>query len=246
MKIAGVIPARMSATRFPGKPLADIAGRPMISWVLESARGVGLDSVVVATPDVEIASVVRSLGGKALMTSDEHETGSDRVAEAAEALSDHDVIVNIQGDQPFIDKLQVHAAVRPFVRGDAVPMATIGCAIRSPEAFADPNVVKVVVDVRGRALYFSRRPIPYGTPAGGDAALHHVGLYAYDRKFLMKLSTLRPTPLERAEGLEQLRVLEHGFDIAVERAPGTAVEVNVPDDIDAAERYLEERRSAGD
>lgn len=241
MKVAGVIPARMSATRFPGKPLARIAGRPMIEWVLESARTVGLDVVVVATPDAEIVEAVESLGADAILTSAVHRTGSDRVAEAAASLADYDVIVNIQGDQPFVDRRQVQAVLRPFNDDEHAPMSTIGCQIASAAAFHDPNVVKVVADAQGRALYFSRSPIPHGTADGGAVALHHIGLYAYEREFLMTFPSLQPTPLERAEGLEQLRVLEHGFDIAVERAPGVAVEVNVPDDIRAAELHLETR-----
>lgn len=237
MEILGVIPTRMGAQRFPGKPLADLAGRPLVRWVYEAAAACPLfDRVVVATPDDEIVAAVRGFGGEAVLTSPLHPTGTDRVAEVA-AGSGADVVVNVQGDQPFVTPEMLEQLVAPFAAGPEVLMSTLGAPLSPDLDPADPNVVKVVMDRNGDALYFSRSAIPYYRTAGPAPVLHHLGLYAFTRAFLGVYQTLAPTPLEQIEGLEQLRVLEHGFRIRVARTDRPAIEVNTPADLAAAIAY---------
>lgn len=234
MEILGVIPSRMGAARFPGKPLADLAGRPLVRWVYEAAAACALfDRVVVATPDQEIVDVVRRFGGEAVLTSPLHPTGTDRVAEVA-ASSSAEVVVNVQGDQPFVTPDMLEQLVAPFVRGQDVLMSTLGAPLGPLVDPADGNVVKVVCDRNGDALYFSRCPIPYYRTPGPAPVLHHLGLYAFTKAFLGVYQTLVPTPLELCEGLEQLRVLEHGYRIRVSRTDAPAIEVNTPADLVAA------------
>lgn len=239
VEVLGVIPARMAAVRFPGKPLADLAGRPLVRWVYEAAAASPtLDRVVVATPDTEIATAVRAFGGEAVLTSPHHPTGTDRVAEVAAATA-ADVVVNVQGDQPFVTPAMLEQLVAPFAEqpdGAEVVMTTLGAPLSSAHDPADPNVVKVVCDSRGDALYFSRSPIPFVRhPSPGPVPVfHHLGLYAFARAFLEVYRTLAPTPLEVAEGLEQLRALEHGYRIRVSATEAPAVEVNTPEDLTAA------------
>lgn len=239
MEVLGVIPARMAAVRFPGKPLADLAGRPLVQWVYEAAAASPtLDRVVVATPDAEIATAVRAFGGEAVLTSPLHPSGTDRVAEVA-ASTTADVVVNVQGDQPFVTAAMLERLVDPFSEGSdgsEVLMTTLGAPLYAEHDSTDPNVVKVVCDRRGDALYFSRSAIPFVRhPAPGPVpVLHHLGLYAFTRAFLDVYRTLAPTPLEVAEGLEQLRALEHGYRIRVSLTDAPAVEVNTPEDLAAA------------
>jgi 3-deoxy-manno-octulosonate cytidylyltransferase (CMP-KDO synthetase) len=234
VEILGVIPTRMGAVRFPGKPLADIAGRPLIRWVYDAATSCSvLDRVVVATPDQEIVDVVHAFGGEAVLTSPHHPTGTDRVAEVA-ASSSADVVVNVQGDQPFGTSDMLEQLVAPFATGAGVQMTTLGAPLPPDLDPADGNVVKVVCDRNGDALYFSRSPIPYYRTPGPAPVLHHLGLYAFTREFLGVYQTLAPTPLELCEGLEQLRVLEHGYRIRVSRTDAPAIEVNTPADLKAA------------
>ena len=236
MEILGVIPSRMGALRFPGKPLADLAGRPLVRWVYEAAAACPLlDRVVVATPDQEIIEAVRSFGGEAVLTSPHHPTGTDRVAEVA-ATTRADVVVNVQGDQPFVTPDMLEHLVAPFAGGDVL-MSTLGAPLGPDVDPADPNVVKVVCDRNGDALYFSRSPIPYYRTPGPAPVLHHLGLYAFTRPFLEVYRGLAPTPLEQCEGLEQLRVLEHGYRIRVSRTDAPAIEVNTPEDLAAAVVY---------
>ena len=237
MEILGVIPTRMGAVRFPGKPLADLAGRPLVRWVYEAAAACTLfDRVVVATPDTEIVDVVRSFGGDAVLTSPHHPTGTDRVAEVA-ATSTADVVVNVQGDQPFVTSEMLEQLVAPFAEDGDVVMSTLGAPLGPDVDPADANAVKVVCDRNGDALYFSRSPIPYYRTPGPAPVLHHLGLYAFARPFLEVYRTLAPTPLEQCEGLEQLRVLEHGYRIRVRRTSAPAIEVNTPADLAAAIAY---------
>lgn len=241
MEVLGVIPARMAAVRFPGKPLADLAGRPLVRWVYEAAIASStLDRVVVATPDAEIVTAVRAFGGEAVLTSLHHPTGTDRVAEVA-ADTAAEVVVNVQGDQPFVTADMLERLVAPFSDapdGAEVVMTTLGAPLAVADDAADPNVVKVVCDSRGNALYFSRSPIPFvrqPSPGGGPVpVLHHLGLYAFSRPFLDVYRSMTPTPLERCEGLEQLRALEHGHRIRVAIAQAPAIEVNTPEDLAAA------------
>ena len=248
MHVLGVIPARMGAVRFPGKPLADLAGRPLVRWVHEAANASPtLDRVVVATPDAEIVTAVRAFGGEAVLTSPHHPTGTDRVAEVA-AATDADVVVNVQGDQPFVTAAMLEQLVAPFsegLRGAEVVMTTLGAPLASTDDAVDPNVVKVVCDSRGDALYFSRSQIPFVRQPWPEGApvpvLHHLGLYAFARPFLDVYRSLTPTPLERCEGLEQLRALEHGYCIRVAMTEAPAIEVNTPEDMDAALAFVAAR-----
>jgi len=234
-RVVAMIPARYESTRLPGKPLALIRGKPMIQHVYERARAVDLvDCVVVATDDARIAAAVRDLGGEVVMTSAEHQSGTDRIAEAACDL-DADVVVNVQGDLPFLESDMVRAAVA-LVRDDsALPMATVKAPIRDTREMANANVVKVVTDREGYALYFSRSPLPHWRGAAdGVLGYRHIGLYAYRRDFLLRFARLAPTPLERAEKLEQLRALEWGFRIKVAETSCGGVEVDTPQDLERA------------
>jgi 3-deoxy-manno-octulosonate cytidylyltransferase (CMP-KDO synthetase) len=237
----GVIPARFAASRFPGKPLALIAGVPMLRRVWEGARTAKrLHRVLVATDDARIADACASFGAEAVLTDPGHPTGTDRIAEIAADLGDA-VIVNVQGDEPLIEGFVIDAAVDALAADPAAPMATVVHAAE-PGALADPNRVKVVLDRQGRALYFSRSPIPFQrTDAPAAPIWQHVGLYAYRREFLLRFVTLAPTPAERAESLEQLRVLEHGFPIQVAVVEGwRGISVDVPADVTHVEARLRE------
>jgi 3-deoxy-manno-octulosonate cytidylyltransferase (CMP-KDO synthetase) len=240
MRAVGVIPARYGASRFPGKPLAEIAGAPMIRHVWTGALGAkSLERVVIATDDARIAKVCRDFGAEVAMTRADHRSGTDRIAEAAADL-DCDIVVNVQGDEPLIEGFVIDAAVEALAGDAEAPIATIVHAA-DPGAADDPNRVKVVLDRRGRALYFSRRPIPFARD--GEASLwQHVGLYAYRREFLARFTALEPTPAERSEGLEQLRALENGFPIRCAIVSGwRSAAVDVPGDVAAVEARLAER-----
>lgn len=231
MSILAVIPARYSSVRFPGKPLADLGGRPMVQWVYEAARSCPeFDAVTVATDDVRIAECVRAFGGEVAMTRSDHLTGSDRVAEVAERCPEFGVVVNLQGDQPFATREMLQALVAPYGAGEDPPMTTLACPVDDPHALADANVVKVVCDRAGNALYFSRSTIPYGAPQ----VLHHMGLYAFTRETVLEFPSFEATPLEQAERLEQLRALEHGVRIRVCRVARPVLEINTPSDLEAA------------
>ncbi len=243
MRVAAVIPARMQSTRLPGKPLRRIAGVPMIVRVLERARSCpGIDRIVVATDTEEIARTVEQSGGEAWMTSPSHRTGSDRVAEVAEELTE-ELILNLQGDEPLLPASTVAALV---AFGRARPDLTVVTAaiplLRATDVL-NPNIVKVVCDREGRALYFSRWPVPYDRNApldwGGGAGretlggpyLKHVGIYLYRREFLLRYVRMEPGPLERSESLEQLRILEHGHAVHVVRVLEDSISVDTPEDL---------------
>jgi 3-deoxy-manno-octulosonate cytidylyltransferase (CMP-KDO synthetase) len=235
-----VIPARFASTRFPGKPLADIDGRPMIEHVfLRAKASPAVSRVIVATDDLRIAAVVKAFGGEARMTRDDHPSGTDRLAEVAATL-DCDIVVNVQGDEPLIDPGAIAELVAPFSADPSVQMTTLYRRISAPGELADPNIAKIVIDRAGFALYFSRAPIPYiRDPRGGWPPLYrHVGLYAYRRNALMVLASLEPTPLERAESLEQLRALEHGIRIRAVETRYDSLEVNTPDDLEQVRRLI--------
>jgi 3-deoxy-manno-octulosonate cytidylyltransferase (CMP-KDO synthetase) len=237
-----VIPARYGSTRFPGKPLADIAGKPMIQRVYEAAvRAENIREVAVATDDERIAGAVRDFGGTAVMTSPDHLSGTDRVFEAVRAmeLAPEAVVVNVQGDQPLLDPAHLDALVAPFGEDAGVEMATLAVPMADPADIANPANVKVVLDARGDALYFSRSPIPFfrdGT--GTEPVLRHLGLYAYTRRFLEIFAALPEGRLEAAEKLEQLRALEHGHRIRVAIVAATGPDVDLPEDVAAVERML--------
>jgi len=237
-----VIPARYASTRFPGKALADIAGRPMIEHVYRRAAAARtVDAVIVATDDERIADAVRTFGGTVRVTSAAHATGTERIAEVAAAL-DCDLVVNLQGDEPLIEPAAIDEAVEPF-RDDAGLLMTSLCQrFRPSDDVRDPHVVKVVMDQHGRALYFSRSPIPFfrGTAADQQQAgpYRHIGLYVQRREFLLKVAALEPTPLERAEALEQLRVLEHGYSIRMVETRHDSIGVDTPEDLARVRRLL--------
>jgi 3-deoxy-manno-octulosonate cytidylyltransferase (CMP-KDO synthetase) len=244
MRAVGLIPARHRATRFPGKPLAEIAGRSMVQRVWEAARAAkSLRAVIVATDDERIAAAVRGFGGAVRMTAAHHPSGTDRIAEVARGLA-CDLVVNIQGDEPLIRPAEIDAAVSPLLEDPTIPMGTLACPLPLEQA-TDPNAVKVVVGVEGFALYFSRSPIPYlrdGHSGGDTPYLLHVGLYVYRRDVLLTLAGLAPTPLEERERLEQLRALEHGIRIRVVRTSQRSLGVDTPEDLEYVRRLMEEGR----
>ena len=241
MKFHVIIPARFASSRFPGKPLADIGGRPMVVRVCERAQLSGAASVHVATDDERIAAAVRSAGHKAVMTRPDHPSGTDRIAEAAAllALEDRDVVVNVQGDEPLIAPALILRVARLLEELAEASVSTACHAIHDDASLASPNVVKVVLDARGYALYFSRSPIPYPREPGARP-YRHAGIYAYRVEYLRRLSSLAPAPLERIEALEQLRVLWHGDRIGVavsetQIPPG----VDTPQDLEAIRRMVQ-------
>lgn len=239
MKAVGIIPARYHSTRFEGKALALLHGRPVIQHVYERAREATLlDDVWVATDDERIVAAITQIGGRAVMTSSAHPSGTDRVAEAAAGIQT-DIVVNIQGDEPFISARAIDQAIEPFSSRDELEMSTLMRAIRDEQTYRDPNVVKVVVDRMGYALYFSRAPIPYPRRQDRWRAFEHIGLYAYRKEFLLKLARLAPTELESCEALEQLRVLEHGHRIlAIETEHHVGLSIDTPEDLRRAEEFV--------
>lgn len=238
MKSVGIIPARYSSTRLPGKPLLEISGRPMIQHVYERARQARtLCEVIVATDDARIVEAVRGFGGKAVLTSTEHPSGTDRLAEVARDL-DADVIVNIQGDEPLVEPAEIDMLVAPFRRQRSLMMATLATPIQEESDWLDPSVVKVVVSQSGNALYFSRQPLPYQREGFPVERLKHIGMYAYRREFLLKFTDLPRTPLEQAESLEQLRALEFGFPIRVLKTDQDAISVDTPADLQRVRKLV--------
>jgi 3-deoxy-manno-octulosonate cytidylyltransferase (CMP-KDO synthetase) len=244
-----VIPARHASSRFPGKPLAPIAGRPMIQHVFERAKQSRLASrVIVATDDPRIRDAVQSFGGEAIMTRSEHRTGTDRIAEVAVHVA-ADIYVNLQGDLPLIQPEIVDSVIDALESApDDIQVSTLSVPITTPEDIMNPNIVKVVSDFDGNALYFSRAPIPWVRDAGERVAARHfkhLGLYAFRRDALLEFPALPPGELERVEQLEQLRWIENGYRIAVAEADAyESVEVDVPTDIARVEALLKTRASA--
>lgn len=246
------IPARMASTRLPGKPLAPIAGVPMIVHVARRALAAGASDVVVATDDARIADALGDAGVRVVMTRADHASGSDRLAECAHACGwpDAAIVVNLQGDEPLAPASGIRA-VAAALADDETPMATLVTPILSPEELFDPNCVKVVRDAAGHALYFSRAPVPWARDAfaRGRATLpadveflRHIGIYAYRAGFLRRFAALPRTPLERIESLEQLRAIEHGFAIAVREAPEPFPPgVDTPEDLARVENLLARR-----
>lgn len=230
MKVIGVIPARMAAARLPGKPLLDIAGKPMVQWVWERAKEAHtLNALYIATPDPEIVQAAESFGAQAMLTSHQHRSGTDRLAEVARR-TDGDIYVNIQGDEPLLDPTSVDKAVQPLLENEAVPMSSIYC-MADPIEYDLPSAVKVVLDQNGDALYFSRSRIPYPRELTDLTLYKHIGLYAFRRELLLQFAEWQPTPLERTEALEQLRVLEHGYRIRMVRVDTASIAVDTEDDL---------------
>jgi 3-deoxy-manno-octulosonate cytidylyltransferase (CMP-KDO synthetase) len=257
--IVAIIPARYGSTRLPGKPLSDIHGKPMIQHVYERVgRARRPAHILVATDDERIEAVVAGFGGRAVLTSPAHPTGTDRLAEAVLG-TEAEIVINVQGDEPLLDPEGVDAAVEPLLEDPGLPMATLSSPLVDLDELSSPAVVKVVTDGVGDALYFSRSPIPYLREASGrgQAALRealarglvrkHVGLYAYRRDALLRLASLPPVPLEQAEELEQLRALHHGMRIrVVHRQAAGSVAVDTPQDLERVRallaRYQEEEQ----
>jgi len=242
MKITAFIPARYASSRFPGKPLALISGKPMIQHTYERALSCPeLSAVYVATDDERIAECVRQFGGKALMTSPAHGSGTDRIAEAAlkVGLEGEDLVVNIQGDQPSFQPSVVTDLVRPLMEDRDLPMSTLKYRIVRPEETRNPNHVKVVTDRDGFAIYFSRCPIPYCRDDVPDGVhFKHLGFYCFRMAFLIRFTSLDQGILESLEKLEQLRALEHGYKIKVPETLFDSVEVDIPEDVKAIEALL--------
>jgi 3-deoxy-manno-octulosonate cytidylyltransferase (CMP-KDO synthetase) len=255
-----VIPARYGSSRLPGKPLVALAGEPMVVHVLRRAQEAEPDAVVVATDDPRIVEVVRAAGGTAVLTSPDHPTGTDRLAEVADKLgfASDDIVVNLQGDEPLMDPRLVRGVAAALSQHRDAHLATLAVPITDPAEIFSPHCVKVVLDHNGRALYFSRAPIPWlrgefepavpcSTLPSAPRYLRHLGLYAYRARTLRTLTTLKPTSLEQAESLEQLRALEHGMHIQVlvHEGPPPPPGVDTPADVQAASEALARRATRG-
>jgi len=238
MRIIGVIPSRFSSTRLPGKPLLLIKGKPMIQRVYEQAKkSKFIDEVVVATDDLRIAYCVKGFGGKFVMTSSKHKTGTDRICETIKKIS-CDIVVNIQGDEPFINPGNIDKAVKPMIDDPKLNVSTLAVAITNPLDFKDVNKVKVVFDKKGYALYFSRSCIPHvsdsnaGDFLNGKCSIYkHIGLYVYRKNYLLKFCRMKMSCLEKSEKLEQLRILENGEKIKVILTGKDSVSVDTSEDL---------------
>ncbi|WP_314619487.1 3-deoxy-manno-octulosonate cytidylyltransferase [uncultured Selenomonas sp.] len=241
MRTLCVIPARYASTRLPGKPLADICGKPMICRVWERARRAEKpERVIVATDDQRIYDAVRKDGGEAMLTRADHPTGTDRLAEVAQTHAAVDLIVNVQGDEPLIEPSVIDELIALFEADENLQMATVMTRMDDEEEQKNPNNVKVVVDKLGYALYFSRSLLPY--PRAAAAPVYkHIGIYAYRRDFLLHYARLAPTPLEKAESLEQLRALENGYGIRVLETASRFIGIDTPEDLALVNRLYRER-----
>ncbi len=240
MRCCIVIPARMGSTRFPGKPLCDLLGKPMIQWVVEAARASQVsERIVVATPDMVILEACQAFGAEAILTSDQHPTGTDRLAEVSETII-ADVYVNVQGDEPLIRPESIRACAKPLLDNDTIKMGSIFSICPESER-ENPAVVKVVTDLNDFALYFSRFPIPFLRNESSTSAKKHVGIYAYRREVVQAYSTWSQTPLEMAESLEQLRFMEHGIKIKMSAGMGSELAVDTPEQAEEVRQILKQR-----
>jgi 3-deoxy-D-manno-octulosonate cytidylyltransferase len=239
MKIACIIPSRYASTRLPGKPLRMIAGETLVNRVYERAVLAKLpDIVIVATDNEKIESEVKSFGGRVMMTSPDHPTGTDRLAEVAASLPDYDIVVNVQGDEPFINPDVIDSLAKMLAERDDLDMTTAAAPLKEDE-YDDPSAVKVVVNQKGEALYFSRSLIPYPRNEFSVPPLKHVGIYAYRRDFLLAYAGMKQTPLEKTESLEQLRALEMGYKIGVIRIDSEDIGIDTEEDLKKANRLFE-------
>ena len=236
-----VIPARYGSTRFEGKPLAEINGKPMIYYVYQrSKKAKCVDDVIVATDDDRIKNAVEDFNGKVVMTSKEHKSGTDRVAEVAENI-DADIVVNVQGDEPLINPKAIEQAVMPLIEDKNIRMCTLMTKITKEAEYVDPNIVKVVTDKEGFALYFSRSLIPYPREKERLKVYKHIGIYVYRKDFLLELADMQQTSLERIEGLEQLRVLENGFKIKVIETDYNSISVDTQKGLEVVKKIINSR-----
>ena len=252
MRVTAVIPARYASTRFEGKALVDIMGKPMVQHVYErTCRAALVSEVIVATDDPRIEAAVKAFGGRVEMTSISHETGTDRLAEVGERI-DSEIIVNVQGDEPLIEPAMIDEAIRPLIDDETIVMGTLKSRVRNLHDFLSPNVVKVITDCNGFALYFSRSPLPFFRDKWNDLkdeafasgrllCYKHVGMYVYRRDFLIRFAGMPQTYLERAEKLEQLRVLENGYRIKVVETEHESIGVDSPPDL---EKVIEKLRKS--
>lgn len=239
MKIACIIPSRYASTRLPGKPLRMIARETLVHRVYERAALAKLpDIVIVATDNEKIESEVKSFGGRVMMTSPDHPTGTDRLAEVAASLPDYDIVVNVQGDEPFINPDVIDSLAKMLAERDDLDMTTAAAPLKADE-YDDPSAVKVVVNQKGEALYFSRSLIPYPRNEFSVPPLKHVGIYAYRRDFLLAYAGMKQTPLEKTESLEQLRALEMGYKIGVIRIDSEDIGIDTEEDLKKANRLFE-------
>jgi len=250
MKTLGIIPARYGSTRLPGKPLIEIGGKSIIQRVYEQVTAARLvDDVIVATDDERIFQHVIRFGGAVQMTADTHQSGTDRCAEIAGELTSYDLVVNIQGDEPFILPTQIDLVVQPLLESPRFSIATLAKPIRDNKDIFNPNIVKVVVNRQNQALYFSRSPIPHhrNVPEEEWSAqgnfFKHIGLYAFRRSVLQQVAGLAVSSLEKSESLEQLRWLENGYSIFVNKTEEETIGIDTKEDLEKAEQYLRDRRT---
>ena len=240
MRCCIVIPARMGSTRFPGKPLCDLLGKPMVQWVVEAAERAGIaDRIVVATPDQEIVDAVISFGSEAILTSHSHPTGTDRIAEVSRSI-EANVYVNVQGDEPLIQPASIAACANPLFADSATMMGSVFSECEASE-YDEPSVVKVVTDLNGFALYFSRYAIPFPRNTRPCAVKKHVGIYAYRREIVQAFAAWPQSPLEIAESLEQLRFMENGIRIKMSPGAGSELAVDTPEQAEQVRKILESR-----
>lgn len=227
----------MESTRFPGKPLCDLMGKPMVQWVVEAAQSAQItDRIVVATPNQEIINACRSFGAEAILTRNDHPSGTDRIAEAAEKLN-ADFYINVQGDEPLVHPDTIRAAAQPLIDSASAQMSSVWCHCSADE-LDNPAAVKVVTDLEGNALYFSRYSIPFQRNKTGIATKKHIGIYVYRHDVLMQFSKWQPTPLEQTESLEQLRFLENGIKIRMCEGRNSPVAVDTPEQAEQVRQIL--------
>ncbi|WP_293720710.1 3-deoxy-manno-octulosonate cytidylyltransferase [uncultured Cetobacterium sp.] len=241
MKFLGVIPARYESTRLPRKPLKDICGHTMIEWVYKRAMKSNLDRVVVATDSQEVFDVVKDFGGDVIMTDTNHLNGTSRIAEVCDKITDYDVVINIQGDEPLIEADMINSLIEVFKQENDLKMATLKHKLNKKEDIENPNFVKVITDKKDYAIYFSRSVIPYPRNENLDIYFKHVGIYGYKREFVLEYSKLESTPLENSESLEQLRVLENGYRIKVLETPYEIIGVDTAEELERVRKYILEK-----
>ncbi|MFZ2655042.1 MAG: 3-deoxy-manno-octulosonate cytidylyltransferase [Victivallales bacterium] len=240
MRSAAIIPARYGSTRFPGKVLADLDGKPIIKWVYERASASSADYVFVATDDEKVFKAVEAFGGNAVMTSPNHPSGTDRIYEAVtKKCPDAEIIINVQGDEPLLPSSVIDTLIKKLKADNSIEMATVAVPVQRAEIASNPNIVKAVIDKNGFALYFSRAQVPFLREGGADMPLYrHWGIYAYRRKTLEKFIALPESELEKCEKLEQLRALENGIRIYLVIADCQSIGVDTPEDLETVKNFL--------
>ena len=242
-KVVGVIPARYHSTRFEGKPLASLLGKPMIYHVYHNARICRLlDEVVVATDDERIEKAVLDFGGKVILTAKHHPTGTDRVAEAAGHF-EADIVVNVQGDEPLVDAHVLEELINPLLKDESVEVSNVITEITNPGDFMDTTVVKAVRDLKGNLLFLTRAPIPYPKTRQNYVVFQHIGLYAFRKPFLLKFAKMKPTPLELIEGIEFLRLIEHGYKVRAVLVEHRSIGVDTLSDLIEVEKIMKRNQN---